>query len=234
MSLINQVLKDLEKRRVERIEVADGPIDTIPRYTVAKSHSYLSTLLAALTILLLLIVLLFVWDRKAVLFPGYFQVQDASSLAVTTQTGVINKTAVTAADEAQNQALPIKRSETESVAAKKQLATNTSGNTAKASSSKASISTSSTGNKNQDKSDLMASLAINQKQNSIDPEEDGGTLDKIEKRTRPLTQQQQASLAFQKGYEALRKGKSRRAEVFLQEALLANSTHTESREMLAG
>jgi MSHA biogenesis protein MshN len=62
----------------------------------------------------------------------------------------------------------------------------------------------------------------------------GGSAPSMRKKSVPLKPQQQAELAYQKGYEAMQAGNTVHAERQLRNALAADPAHLQARELLAG
>ncbi|MCW9024826.1 MAG: tetratricopeptide repeat protein [Gammaproteobacteria bacterium] len=244
MSLINQVLKDLEKRRAEKLGVPDGPLNTIPRYTVARSHNYTNYLLAIVSFCLLLLVLLLAWERKDTLLQTIMPSNISQPVTEQYSAGSITGTKNSSVEKTVA-ANPVNNTDVKS-----NITTDRNSGIVEAPAQQKpdwvepqnqerleqSISAETRVSKTKPTAQLPyknTSTDVAQ-DTEVAPAFDDEAGVKIEKRSRPLSQQQVASLAFQKGYEALRKGRARQAEKLLLEALTASEEHLESREMLSG
>jgi len=209
MSLINQVLKDLEHRRESAVSSADGSILTAPRYTVARGgHPFILYVFAVVLIILSLLIGFLVWDRivgeggplimrmggtpapaPTVSFRPANAVPADSTTAPPAKDAIVGLVDTDAPPEVKRRdkklSAPVKAKPTVSVLAK------------------------------------------------VDPPKID-TAGSIEKQRRPLTQKQRTDQAFQKAYAALRNGQVTQAEQFFRKALTGSPGHVKSREMLAG
>ncbi len=219
MSLINQVLKDLEQRRENPTSSVDGSIVTMPRYIVTRrGDSFVVYVFGAVLIILSLLVGFLVWDRQAHGSPSpAVKVVEisapvsvpAASLAVPgrPKNSVAKTSVVSVASPAP------------AVAGKKTLQTREWRNKPEKPPIKMSVK-------------MPAPPApVSEVKMQREREAERGS---VEKQQRPLTKKQLTDQAFQQGYAALRKDQVQQAETFFRKALASTPGHIKSREMLAG
>ena len=221
MSLINQVLKDLEHRREEPMSSADGNIITTPRYTVAKGgNPFILYVFAAVLIILSLLIGFLVWDRiVGKNGPLIMQVGEMPAPAPTV-TFRPSDAAPASADTAPPAndtivGLVTAKTNTEQVAEK-------------------------TGQNLAEPAAKIEKPVVAEKPTlpvmKVDTAEKTATsnVGTIEKQRRPLTQKQLTDQAFQKAYTALHKGQVQQAEQLFRKVLAGNPRHIKAREMLSG
>jgi len=206
MSLINQVLKDLEHRREHPTSSGDGSILTMPRYTVARgSSSFILYVFAVVLLILSLLIGFLVWDRVVGdSGPLVMRVGDTPPPAptVTFRPADAEPASPSAAPPAKDAIVGLV--------------------------SPAPVNHAPVVNKTVKKEKPVVQEA--DEREPIDMASSGT----IEKQRRPLTQKQLTDQAFQKAYAALRKGQVTQAEEFFRTALTGSPGHVKSREMLAG
>ncbi len=204
MSLINQVLKDLEQRREGPVSSADGSIVTMPRYTVARGDNpFVVYVFGALLIILSLVIGFLVWDRlvERSLSPVTSIVEvptAAPATPVIIRPAAVSNSSRPAGAETKHieKTKPEEKAETPV---------------------KARLKT--------------AAVAIAESEVQTEKTLVTGT---IEKQRRPLTEKQLADQSFHKGYAALRNAQVQQGERFFRKALSNSPGHVKSREMLAG
>lgn len=228
MSLINQVLRDLEQRR-ETPSGVDGAVVTMPRYIVARGDSpFILSLLALLLVLLSLATGFLIWERLT-------QSSSVSSHSLPeVVTSIQNDTQASPPKQIQQQ--HHKQSHKQYGQQVETLIADTSNshpeqNKVKKHSSRIKENRFSHKPVAETKAPV-SSRAV--KTETIDKAKLGSTGGTVEKQRRRLTEKQQASRAFQKGYAALRKGQIEKGERLFQQALAQYPQHIKSREMLAG
>ncbi len=221
MSLINQVLKDLEQRREKPVSSVDGSIVTMPRYIVSRrGDSFVVYVFGAVLIILSLLVGFLVWDRQAqgspspavkvVEIPAPVSVPAAASAVSDRPKNSLAKASVVSV--APPASLP------PAVVKRKRPKT--------------------TGRVNKPEKSRKISLkrpprpaAGSEVKRQREGEAGRGS---IEKQRLPLTKKQVTDRAFQQGYAALRKDRVPQAEKFFRKALASSPGHIKAREMLAG
>jgi len=218
MSLINQVLKDLEQRREGPVSSAEGSIITMPRYTVARGDNHFVVyVFGAVLIILSLVIGFLVWDRLA---------ERSRSLAVSS----VDKPALVAAPAAtviSRQPVPMPAVETrvmteaDSVRPTERVEHRHAEKIETGKKSDAAVKA---------RPKTVAAVASD----GDERVEEGAGSGTIEKQRRPLTEKQLTDQSFQQGYEALRKGQVQKGERFFRKALNSSPGHAKSREMLAG
>ena len=217
MSLINQVLKDLEKRRAENVNSANGSFNTVPRYAVARSNNNLMLyMLGILAIATSVIAAILIWDRGQNTFLNAMSPASSS-------TNVVNIEQVPSDVKHNN----VKSMEEIKLGGKVVYIDN------EIRSDKKTIAN----NKNKNKK--IENTSVAKANDEIIGEDD--TFEKqssvqasVRKQQRPLSPEQITEVAFQKGYNALEKGQTKKAEIFLREALQSLPNHIKSREILTG
>ncbi len=214
MSLINQVLKDLEQRREEPVSSVEGSIVSIPRYTAARGgDSFVVYVFGAVLIILSLLVGFLIWDRQVQRNPSPVvsrvdlrpPVADAAVPVVRSQEKTGGQTvapvavvpAVVMQEKIPVPAAPVKQPKTHV------------------------------------KTEVDLPPPVVPSESETRAENDAGR-GSMEKQRRPLTQKQLAEQAFQQAYAALRKGRIADGERFLHQALMDRPGHIKAREMLAG
>ena len=223
MSLINQVLKDLEQRREEPVSSAEGSIITMPRYTAAGGgNPFVVYVFGALLIILSLAIGFLVWDRlveknrssaiTGVDMPASIPAP-ASTVAFRPPTAVpatppAVETMVTTETESISRPETVEKKRAQKIEPEKSTAAPVRAGLKKA-----------------------APVVASEDDLRVDDGVKSGT---IEKQRRPLTEKQLAEQAFHKGYAALRKGQVQTGERFFRKALSSSPEHIRSREMLAG
>ena len=214
MSLINQVLKDLEQRREEPVSSVDGAILSVPRYAVARSgDSFLVYVFGAVLIILSLLVGFLVWDRQvqrepsAVASVAEAPLQAAAAVVpVRPQEPVPETARLAVSPVAVSPAVVVQKKTPLPAASPKQPQT--------------SITT-----------EVKSSPPVVPSEAET---EDGAGRGSMQKQRRPLTQKQLAEQTFQQAYAALRKGQVAEGESFLRKLLAGSPGHIKAREMLAG
>ena len=222
MSLINQVLKDLEKRRAENVNSANGSFNTVPRYAVARSNNNLMLyVLGILAIATSVIAAILIWDRGQNTFLN--AISPASS-----STNVVNIEQVPS-DITHNN---VKSTEEIKLGDKVVYIANEI-----RSDKKTTVNNKNNNKKNNNKK--IENTYVAKANDEITVADD--TLEKqssvqaaVRKQQRPLTSEQITEVAFQKGFKALGKGQTKKAEIFLREALQSSPDHIKSREILTG
>lgn len=223
MSLINQVLKDLEQRREGPVSPGGGGISTTPRYTVARRHSNFILYIFGVVLLVLSLAMGFlVWDRLSGTTPPLimsmgrapapaptvsFRPSDAPPAEPGSQpppedtiVGLVDTSKAEAAPRVQDKPRPAQepliRSEAKGPEAKAEKPA-------------------------PEKTVAKPAAAADE-------------AGRVEKQRRPLTPRQLADKAFAGGYAALRRGDLAEGERQLRAALRHSPGHVKSREMLAG
>ena len=225
MSLINQVLKDLEQRREGPVSSADGTILTTPRYTVARGSSpFVLYVFAVVLIILSLLIGFLVWDR--IIERGGPMVmtiggRPAPAPTVTFRPSDAPPASPSSAPPAENAIVGLVKpgadDGVDNAASKKKVEHEP---TAQTRSAPEKIATA--------KETAPAPKTVET------DETETGHAGSIEKQRRPLTPQQRTDRFFQKAYSALRKGQLQQSEQFFRQALAIMPGHIKSREMLAG
>ncbi len=221
MSLINQVLKDLEQRREEPVSSADGSIVTMPRYVVTpKGDSFVVYVFGAVLIILSVLVGFLVWDRQAhgSPSPAVNVVEIPTPVSVPAAGAVVSARVQDAAAKTNVASVASAAPSPPRVMKKKIRAT-----TARVNKPKTPLKTSV--------KKPPPPMPTSDAEARGGREAGGGS---IEKQRLPLTQKQVTDQAFQKGYAALRKDRVQQAETFFRKALASTPGHIKSREMLAG
>ncbi len=221
MSLINQVLKDLEQRREGPVSSAQGSIISMPRYTVARGDNpFVVYVFGALLIILSLVIGFLVWDRLA----------EGSRSSAMTNADMPVSTVVSRPAAIVSVALPA------TLPAAETKLTTEADNVRLADRAEHKRAEKIEPEKNsaapvKARSKVAATVVVS---DDNKPVEDGGKSGTIEKQRRPLTVKQLTDQSFQQGYAALRKGQVQTGERFFREALSRSPGHVKSREMLAG
>ncbi len=209
MSLINQVLKDLEHRREGAVSSADGSILTTPRYTVARGgNPFILYVFAVVLIILSLLIGFLVWDR--VVGEGGPLIMSmggtpAPAPTVTFRPSNAVPADPTAAPPAKDAIVGLVETNAPPVIEKPEK---------------------------KSAAPVKARRPVTESE-PVDPVA-ATTAGSMEKQRRPLTQKQLTDQAFQKAYTALRKGQMAQAEQFFRKVLTGSPGHVKSREMLSG
>ena len=212
MSLINQMLKDLEKRRADSVASSDSPLKGVNRYSVASQRPpYLIYLLVTGLVLLAALAGFLGWA-----YLNQSQSQAAAQPPAASQSAPAVATVQPSQTEPARPAEPRPAPRTESRAQAPVAEPEPQQSAPRASQS------------------ATAGRAEQPKPVSP-PEEAEPTGDsKISKRVRPLSGEQQAELAYKKGYQLLSRGQQEGGEKQLRLALQAFPGHHRARELLTG
>lgn len=209
MSLINQMLKDLEKRRSRDLETSETLTRNITWENHPRGRSNHWRNLSVLTLLLVLGVLVsfLLWER--------WQTHIAGSVG-SKQTASKQKAVAVAK--------PVKPKNPS------QLQRNT------APAPRASGQDKSVSPQDNESAAAMATATdtVTASSETEQPEENVSPQVVIEKTERPLTAHQRAELSYQEGFQLLQRGSQRQGEVKLRAALEQYPQHVKAREMLAG
>lgn len=216
MSLINQMLNDLEKRRANELEVKNGALQSVNRYVASNTGGQSALVLGViigLVVLLSILVGYLLWDKfsnhnandtmpssVAVVPPAAKQIPKKQIASGNRQ----QKIQVQHEIKSSSIQTPPSRSKTTSTKRNKT-----------SSSAKKVVS-----NKNKVKSALSGM------------EEEAS--DNIYKQNRSLTRTQQAAQFYQKAYANLKAGQVKLAEEQLRQSLIMDASFSRARELLAG
>ena len=211
MSLINQMLKDLEHRRANELEVNNGALQGINRYVAtgtAGQSGLLLGIVIALVILLSILVGYLFWDKYSNLTTG--ETISPSATFVPPVPASTSKKKTTRNNNHQvKKAKPAKKINT------------TQKNTSQSKTKKI--------NKSRSTAPAIIALSSNNNQNAAEP----GT-DVVFKQNRRLTRTQQAGALYQKAYSNLQAGQVKLAEDQLRQSIQLDASYSRSRELLAG
>ncbi|MDR9435460.1 MAG: tetratricopeptide repeat protein [Thiohalophilus sp.] len=225
MSLINQMLKDLEKRRADSVSSPDGSLQGVNRYSVARRRPpYLVYALAASLILLVVLVAVLGW-----FYLNTPQPAGASAPPIATAPVPAVETApLPQADSGQNSP------SAESVTAGSSTAERDS------TEEKAAPQTVTPAKNQTAAKPKPASEPEPEPTSRVEhqPARTGSAVDEtsqqVTKRNRPLSDEQRAELAYKKGYQLLGREQTEAGERHLREALQHYRQHHRARELLAG
>ena len=208
MSLINEMLKDLEQRRADGVASPDSPLKGVSRYSAAPSRSTQFTLLlTGIVLLLVALVAVLGWQYWLKdMFMGQEQNHVASMPSASKSSPPVN------APPAQASPLVASTPKTEKPAATQQKEVSQA---VKASSPKKKV--------------VASKPKLNDDTELVGDAEQG-----MKKQRRPLSAEQQAEVAYQKGYDFLTRSQTERGERELRRALQQLPEHIRAREMLAG
>jgi len=213
MSLINQMLKDLENRRAESVASPDSPLKGVSRYNVAQRRpAYLFYGLAALLLILAALVGFLGW---AYLNPP----QDAEAATPSV--------AVEISPAAEEQ--PTSAREAPAVKASPQKAAASEPEPEPEVSARSPSSPEPARQKQADATTAKTPATTGSQEREKAREDDAP----VNKRSRPLTDEQRAELAYKKGYQLLGREQMEAGERQLRDALMHYRRHHGARELLA-
>lgn len=226
MSLINQMLKDLEKRRADSVSSPDGSLKGVNRYSVARRRPpYLVYALSAALLLLVAAVGVLGWFYLNTPQPGR-----AGAPPIATAPAPAVETAPLPQADSRQPAPPA-----ESV---------TSGSAEDGRDSTGEKAASQTVAPAQNKPVAKPKPASEPEPEPASPRVErpsartGSATDEssqqVTKRSRPLSDEQRAELVYKKGYQLLGREQSEAGERHLREALQYYRQHHRARELLAG
>jgi len=205
MSLINQMLKDLEKRRSRDLETSDSLSQNITWETAPNQRHFnwmAFTIIVTLTALLAVIVFL-LWERT--------EQKPEHNISVHTKSTSAAKN---------NQAQSVKKAQpVKKTVVKKEI---------KKSPAKTVVA------ENDFSEAIDIEKAVDVEEMSDEIEVDNSEVIQLQKKSRPLNSKQLAEIAYNKGYQYLQQGRMRQGKEFLREALSLYIPHVKAREMLAG
>ncbi|MFO8025157.1 tetratricopeptide repeat protein [Thiohalophilus sp.] len=219
MSLINQMLKDLEKRRADSVASPDGTLQGVNRYTVSRRRPpYLIYTLTAALVLLVVVVGVLGWF--------YFNVPQSSGASappVATAPVQAVETAPLPQADGEQTAPPTERVRS-GLATAEQDATeeNAAPKTADPSQNKPAARPE------------PESASSRPERRSAQTDTANRASQPVTKRSRPLSDEQRAELAYKKGYQLLGRDQNEAGERHLREALQHYRQHHRARELLAG
>ncbi|MDZ7661741.1 tetratricopeptide repeat protein [Thiohalophilus sp.] len=214
MSLINQMLKDLESRRAESVASPDSPLKGVNRYNVAQRRpAYLFYGLGALLLILAALVGFLGW---AYLNPP--QHADAATPPV----------AVEMSPTTEEQ--PASANETPAVKASPQKAAPEPGPEPESVVSAKPPSSPEPARQQQAEATVAEQPATTGSRQREEAGEDDAS---VNKRSRPLSDEQRAELAYKKGYQLLGREQLEAGERQLRDALTHYPRHHGARELLA-
>lgn len=219
MSLINQMLKDLENRRAEAVESPDSPLKGVNRYNVARRGSpYLLYALGGLLLVLVALVGFLGWAYLNPPEPGASTPPVAAAMpapAEAPQTPPASDTppVQTPLVKAEPEPRPEPRPESKSES-KPEPEPEPDEVTARAPASSEPV---------KQKAEETATSATQSGQ------DDGP----VSKRDRPMSDEQRAELAYKKGYQRVSRDQREAGERYLREALTHYRRHHGARELLA-
>lgn len=223
MSLINQMLKDLEQRRAQSLDSPAGVLNGITwsAHASQRLSSYGRYILPGVILVLAALASYLSWDR----WGPRTELSGENETAVIATASVISEADITPPLLDKSKLVKAKK------AIKKQKKI-TRLNQVKSVTPSYVIKS-----KN---NSVVAKTSHSASQVSAYAESGSGSSDAatsrngITKYRRPLNAGQRAELAYKRGYDALQNGYSRQAEDDLRHALSNDARHTRSREMLAG
>ena len=208
MSLINKMLKDLEKRRSQDMEYAGTPLQGVNQYAaVAAGSNWLWYLALSLILVLAIAVGLLLWERYTPLAQD-----EAAATAAALQNGSATQTEVVT--EAATKAVP-------------QQQTDKSPQPKAASQPQAARPV-------RQKSPAVATATVKKPQAKTNASARVENDSPVIKRARALTAGQQAEKGYRKAYRLLSEGRMEEAETVLRQALRHYPRHSRARELLAG
>ncbi|MDH5571976.1 MAG: tetratricopeptide repeat protein [Gammaproteobacteria bacterium] len=217
MSLINQVLKDLEKRRAENVGSASGSFNTVHRYTVARSNnSFALYVLTTLALVMSAVAVFLIWDRDR----NTFIVETAPSVEVMESTTAEKGLSVIHPDNEK----PVDKLKMDNEVL----------HVASDSDSDKKVPTKNISNTQQVNENVVSRTEPARSKTDTKNELQSDALSFVSKQQRPLTTRQSTEVAFQNGFNALGQGKVKKAETDLLAALKLSPEHIKAREMLAG
>lgn len=209
MSLINQMLKDLEKRRANELEVNNGALQSVNRYVATGSGGQSGLLLGiviSLVIVLSILVGYLLWDK-------HFNLASEGDLTSSTTT-IAPKV--------------VKKSKKKQVDSHQQVKKVKPAKTVKA--VKKPIVPAQAKSRNQ----IGNPASVNVAQADDDSLADQSGSDVVIKQNRGLTATQQAGVLYKKAYTNFQAGQTSLAEDQLRQSLQLNARYSRSRELLAG
>ncbi len=207
MSLINEMLKDLEKRRSRDLETSESLSRNITWETRPQKYRFNPWQVAtfAVVVLLLAVIVYLLWERNQVIVS-----------AASVQSQQVQKPE------------SVKTAPTPVVTTKKQDVVTAKTVKPKAVKPKA-VKPAVTQPKAEAVTDA-ADMAMDG-DDVVDAEQ---PVQKISKTQRPLNRKQQAEIAYQKGYRLLQQGRKHQGQEYLRKALDLYLPHVKAREVLAG
>jgi len=210
MSLINQMLKDLEKRRANELEVNNGALQSVNRYVATGSGGQSALLLGiviSLVIVLTIIVGYLLWDK-------HFNL--ASERGLTSSTTTIAPTVV-------------KKSKKKQLDNRQQVKKAKPAKTVKA--VKKPVVPAQAKSRNQTGNSASTNIAQADDDDSL---ADQSGSDIVIKQNRGLTATQQAGVLYKKAYSNFQAGQASLAEDQLRQSLQLDASYSRARELLAG
>lgn len=233
MSLINQMLKDLEARRSRDLETSESLSDNISWETKhkRKSSNGLIFVIAFVSFVLLVIVGYLLWERTTSV--------EAEKNLVNQQAVEIEKiknaTAIKLAEIKAKEKEKIRQEERAREVVKLKLREE---ERTRARERKARLQEKK---RIEEKEKRLAKIKLLEENKSSTvttpndpPEVDDSPVVNLKKKLRPLNSKQLAEIAYNKGYKLLQRGSMHNGKEYLRKALSLYIPHIKSREMLAG
>lgn len=222
MSLINQMLKDLEKRRADSVTSPDGSLKGVNRYSVARRRPpYLVYALAASLVLLVALVGVLGWFYLNLPQAGGANVPPVATAPVPAPPA---ETAPSPKQDTVQTARPAKAASPEPETTNRRSAEGETATQALA----------STQNKPAPKPEPESTSSRAERRSMQTDAATNEMSGPVSKRNRPLSDEQRAELAYKKGYQLLSRERSEAGERHLREALEYYRQHHRARELLAG
>ncbi len=224
MSLINQMLKDLEKRRADSVTSPDGSLKGVNRYSVARRRpSYLVYALSAALVLLVAVVGVLGWFYLNTPQPtgtGAPPIAMAPAVETGPLPQVNSGQPAPPAESVTSDSVTAERDSTEEQIASQTVAPAPSQTAAKP--KPASEPDPEPASRRVERESTQTATATDE------------SSQQVTKRNRPLSDEQRAELAYKQGYQLLGREQSEAGERHLREALQYYRQHHRARELLAG
>ncbi|MDY6978357.1 MAG: tetratricopeptide repeat protein [Pseudomonadota bacterium] len=224
MSLINQMLKDLEKRRADSVSSPDGSLKGVNRYSVARRRPpYLVYALSAALVLLVAVVGVLGWFYLNTPQPG------GTSAPPIATAPAVETAPLPQADS--RQPAPPAESVTSGSAEDGRDSTGekTASQTVASAQNKAVAKPKPASEPEPESTSRRVERQSTQTATATDE-----SSQQVTKRSRPLSDEQRAELAYKKGYQLLGRDQNEAGERHLREALQYYRQHHRARELLAG
>ncbi|MDZ7803680.1 tetratricopeptide repeat protein [Thiohalophilus sp.] len=220
MSLINQMLKDLEKRRADSVASPDGSLKGVNRYSVARRRPpYLVYALSASLVLVVALAGVLGW-----VYLNPLRLAEKATPVATAPAPAVESAPLPQPDTAQT-AQPAETTPSEPA-------------TTNEDSAEEKVATASTSNNPATKPEPEPEPEAASPRTERRSTQTGSTANEaagpVTKRNRPLSDEQRAELAYKQGYQLLGRDQTEAGERHLREALQHYRQHHRARELLAG
>jgi len=222
MSLINQMLKDLEQRRANDLQVNNGTLQSVNRYIANNANGQSSLLLGAVISLIVLVSILLgylLWEK--------FSEGISSEPVSLTSLSTVQQPKLSSAKVLSK--APLKKQITSAKAKANQPKAKI--RAAKKHTTAQGIATATLARQTPTKLNASEPVAMEQRE-AIGSDPNGS--DRVVKQNRALTKKQQAGVLYQKAYKNLQTGQINLAEEQLRNSININPGYSRSRELLAG